>query len=260
MGLFGKLFEKKECSICGGEIGLLGNRKLEDGNMCKTCANKLSPWFTERRQSTIAEIEEQLAYREENKKKVEAFNVTRIMGEDKKVYLDEDKMQFMVTDAKEKDFVENNPDVLDFSQVLGVDLDTDESRSEEKRQTADGEFVSYNPPRYTYRYDFNLTIRVRHPYFEEMKFQLNKWSVTVKETGRRGMFGGGGHADHPEVREYQEMGFEIKRVLTEARQAGRDAAAAAAAPKQAATCPWCGATTMPDANGCCEYCGGSLNG
>lgn len=30
MGLFGKLFDKKECAICGGEIGLLGNRKLED--------------------------------------------------------------------------------------------------------------------------------------------------------------------------------------------------------------------------------------
>ena len=29
MGLFGKVFEKKECSICGGEIGLLGNRKLK---------------------------------------------------------------------------------------------------------------------------------------------------------------------------------------------------------------------------------------
>ena len=33
MGLFGKLFEKKSCDICGGEIGLLGNRKLEDGNL-----------------------------------------------------------------------------------------------------------------------------------------------------------------------------------------------------------------------------------
>lgn len=51
MGLFGKLFEKKECAICGGEIGLLGNRKLEDGNMCKACAAKLSPWFDERRHS-----------------------------------------------------------------------------------------------------------------------------------------------------------------------------------------------------------------
>ena len=26
MGLFGKMFEKKTCSICGGEIGLLGNQ------------------------------------------------------------------------------------------------------------------------------------------------------------------------------------------------------------------------------------------
>ena len=57
MGLFGKLFDKKECSICGDEIGLLGNRKLEDGNMCKNCAAKLSPWFSDRRESTVAEIQ-----------------------------------------------------------------------------------------------------------------------------------------------------------------------------------------------------------
>ena len=44
MGLFGKMFEKKTCSICGGEIGLLGNRKLEDCNLCKECARKLSPF------------------------------------------------------------------------------------------------------------------------------------------------------------------------------------------------------------------------
>ena len=39
------LFDKKFCDICGDKIGLLGNRKLEDGNMCKDCAKKLSPFF-----------------------------------------------------------------------------------------------------------------------------------------------------------------------------------------------------------------------
>lgn len=53
MGLFGNLFEKKICSVCGEEIGLLGNRKLEDGNLCKNCAKKLSPWFSDRRHSTV---------------------------------------------------------------------------------------------------------------------------------------------------------------------------------------------------------------
>ena len=32
------LFDKKYCDICGEKIGLLGNRKLEDGNLCKDCA------------------------------------------------------------------------------------------------------------------------------------------------------------------------------------------------------------------------------
>ena len=56
MALFGKLFEKKVCDLCGGEIGLLGNKKLEDGNCCKECAGKLSPWFDERRHSTVEQI------------------------------------------------------------------------------------------------------------------------------------------------------------------------------------------------------------
>ena len=47
------LFDKKFCGICGGKIGLFGNRKLEDGNLCKDCAAKLSPWFSERRHSTL---------------------------------------------------------------------------------------------------------------------------------------------------------------------------------------------------------------
>lgn len=32
------LFDKKICDICGEKIGLLGNRKLDDGNLCKDCA------------------------------------------------------------------------------------------------------------------------------------------------------------------------------------------------------------------------------
>ena len=61
------LFDKKYCDICGEKIGLLGNRKLEDGNLCKDCAKQLSPWFSDRRRSTVEDIKRQLAYREENR-------------------------------------------------------------------------------------------------------------------------------------------------------------------------------------------------
>ena len=44
-------------------IGLLGNRKPEDGNLYKDCAKKLSYWFDDRRHSTVDEIKAQLAYR-----------------------------------------------------------------------------------------------------------------------------------------------------------------------------------------------------
>ena len=76
------LFDKKYCDICGEKIGLLGNRKLEDGNLCKDCAKKLSPWFSDRRRSTVEDIKGQLTYREENREKAAQFCTTRSFGED----------------------------------------------------------------------------------------------------------------------------------------------------------------------------------
>ena len=268
MGLF-DAFKKKQCDICGGEIGMLGNRKLEDGNMCKTCARKLSPWFDERRHSTIAQINEQLAYREANKDSVAAFRVTRVFGESTKLYLDEDAGVFLVTDEPMKKWAEDNPDVVAFGDVTGVDVDVDEDRTEQKREDAEGNSVSYNPPRYTYYYNFNLVIHVRHPYFDTISFRLNSRQIDIDSVGGgsfRAGFGMGGRmggfnpSGYPEYQQYMNMGEEIKAALLNVRQQSRDAAAAAAAPKAALTCPWCGATTTPDANGRCEYCGGSLNG
>lgn len=280
MGFFGKLFEKKECSVCGGEIGLLGNRKLENGNLCKNCASKLSPWFSDRRQSTVEEIQEQLAYREANQKKVASFHITHTLGERTKVLLDEDAGLFMVTAARNLE--DANPDVLSFADVTGCKLDIDESRTEIEYKDKDGERKSFNPKRYAYSYDFYIVINVNNPYFSEIRFQLNSSAVDNDEetlldgpdavrrprSGMRGGFGGGmvigsltSNAEEVrssvEYRQYEEMGREIRDALLQVRQQVREEAVA---PKTAVTCPYCGATTMPDASGCCEFCGGAVNG
>ena len=44
MGLF-DVFKKKDCEICGKEVGMLGYKKLQDGEICNACAKQLSPWF-----------------------------------------------------------------------------------------------------------------------------------------------------------------------------------------------------------------------
>lgn len=256
MGLF-DMFKKKECSICGGEIGLLGNRKLEDGNMCKECANKLSPWFSDRRESTIAQIKEQLEYREANKNAVAAFHTTLTLGDNKKILIDEDARKFMVTSAR--NITEANPDVLDFSQVTGCRLDIDEHSREEKTKDKEGKSISYNPPRYDFYYDFEMTIFVNHPYFDEIKFKLNSSSVETTNGVAVPMSRKPNPRFNMDYKEYEALGREIEKILTSARQMVRNEAIAASAPKIAVTCPFCGATTTPDASGCCEFCGGSVN-
>jgi len=260
------LFDKKFCSVCGEKIGLLGNRKLEDGNLCKNCAAKLSPWFSERRHSTVEDIKGQLAYREENKAAVAAFHTTRSLGKNTKVLLDEDNRKFMV--ARTGNYTNENPDVLDYSQVTGCDLDIEEDRDELTRKDSEGKSVSYNPPRYEYSYDFYVTIRVNHPYFDEIRFQLNSSSVNTGDRSMGGASGNGWRVNSATIRigagvndyyEYVNMGNEIREALTAARQEVRDEVVAANTPKTARICPGCGASTVGDANGCCEYCGSALN-
>ena len=236
------LFDKKFCSICGEKIGLLGNRKLEDGNLCKECAQKLSPWFSERRHSTVEEIKGQLAYREANKAEVSAFHTTRTMGDRTKVLLDEDGGKFMVTSAS--NLLEANPDVLKFEDVTGCDLDIDERKVEQKMKNAEGKEVSYNPPRYKYEYNMSVVIYVNNPYFDDMRFQINSSTLHGKTD--------------PDYRRCEAIGLEIRKTMNQIREGIREGIEAAAAPKTAVTCPSCGASTIPDANGCCEYCGAAL--
>lgn len=241
MGLFGKMFEKKNCTICGKELGVVfGKAKIEDGHICKDCEAKLSPFFQNRRHSTTAQIQEQLNYREANKPAVAAFHATRTIGSTTKVYIDEDASKFIVTDKAPSLWADANPDVLDFSQVTGADYEVDEREYEETRTNSQGEEVSYNPPRYRYETDIYCVIYVSHPYFERIRFRLNPSTIN-----------GRGSA---ELRKWEDAAREIKEALTSIRTEHR----ASMAPKTAVTCPHCGATTMPDANGRCEYCGGAI--
>lgn len=165
------LFDKKFCDVCGEKIGLLGNRKLEDGNLCKDCAKKLSPFFSERKQSTVAEIKEQLAYREENERRLSSFRPTRTFGDGMKVYIDEAAGNFIV--SRMNDWKSGNPDIIALSQVTSANLDISENRRELYYEDNDGNEQSYVPPRYEYEYDFNVVINVNSPWFSQIKFELN---------------------------------------------------------------------------------------
>ena len=176
------LFDKKICDICGKEIKLLGNRKLDDGNMCKDCAAKLSPWFTGRKRTSVAAIKEQLAYREENEKKLKSFNPTRIVGDHYKFYIDEPNKCFVVSYLNTK-WREANPDLIRFSDVRNMSVKIDEDEDELYYKDSEGKSVSYNPPRYEYEYDFKFHIDVEHPYFDDMDFTLNGSSGKPENPG-----------------------------------------------------------------------------
>ena len=187
MGLFDKIkdaMEKKECVFCGKEIGLLGKKKLEDGVTCKDCVALLSPWFTDRKNSTVAEIDQQLAYREENRKNLESFNGTAEYGEDAEIFIvDEPNRRFIVLPRRNTDVARYNPDILSFDDITEMKLDISYHSTEEKRRNSDGQQVSYVPPHFEHSFDFYLNIETRHPYAHKHRAHLNGRTLKVHTLG-----------------------------------------------------------------------------
>ncbi len=188
------LFDKKFCDVCGEKIGLLGNKKLEDGNLCKDCAKKLSPLFSERRHSTVDEIKKQLAYREENAVLLESFTPDRTYGRSKKVFVDTAARKFVVTFFD--DWKYDSPDLISFDQVKNVQCEVKEDRTELFYKDSEGKNKSYSPPRYEFEYDFNVVLTIDSPWFDEIKINL----------------AGSPAPNSPHTAEYQECEFQMKEL------------------------------------------------
>jgi len=194
------LFDKKECAICGKSVGMLGSRKVEDGTICSECTKKLSPFFSERKRSTVAEIQQQLNYREQNKQELMHFSPTRTFGEGStKIYLDERQRKFVV--SRKSDYRAENADIIDVAQVTGVRYDVEEHRTEIYMNDSSGNRRSYNPPRYNEEYEFNIFINVNSPYFSEIHFELTSG---MRRPNSR-------YTD--EYRRYEQMANEIVMAL-----------------------------------------------
>jgi len=191
------LFDKKNCSICEAKTNMLTNRKLADGNLCVNCTKQLSPFAEGRKNQTVAEIQDHLAYREANKAEVASFNPTREFGEGGQflglgdtahVYIDDDKKAFILTRSKK--WREQNPDVIKFSQIKDCTYSVDQrSAITQGASTKTSER----------EYDTFLKVSVDSPYFEVAKLQINDGPTSS-------------HIDSDQV-EYTRLAQDIKDAL-----------------------------------------------
>ena len=171
--------------------------------MCKDCAKKLSPFFSDRRSSTIDEIKQQLAYREQNKVALKSFRPNLTFGDGKKIYVDMANGNFVVSSFSPNNWDDENPDVMALSSIMSCNLKIDEDKDEIYTQGKDGQRVSYNPPRYKFYYNFILEFAVNNPYFDDFRVQLNTFRVEGMGT--------------MEYNKYQQMAMEVINTLTPGR-------------------------------------------
>ena len=176
------LFDAKYCSICATKIGLLGGRKLADGILCKDCAKKLSPLFSDRRESTVAQIQAQLEYREANKADVAAFKPSKLFELNRYLFVDEENGTFLVNYRKA--YENDNPDVIRLSQITGFEPEYKETKKEVKGKDAEGKEFSYKPPRWETEYEIGLNVKIDSPWFDEVSLKIGD-DIVIPSVGNQ---------------------------------------------------------------------------
>ena len=285
MGIFDR-FKKQDCEICGKEVGMFGYKKLEDGEICKDCVKLLSPWFEDRRHATVAQIKEQIAYRQRNARELENFAISRQIGKNEYImYIEEVDgipTRFFVTNRS--DYKAVNPDIISFKDVVSCVTDVDERHEEIKQRNSEGQMVSYRPPRYKHHYNFYIKMEIRNnPYFNEIKFRINSSDIILETEGDvGGGIGGavmagilqgagistvGAQVNTPgnfsEKRRYAECAMicqKIELAVEDGKRGAQPVAVTPAAPVQEAPkpkfCPNCGAPY--EGGKFCQNCGSKL--
>ena len=265
---------------------MFGYKKLEDGEICKDCLKLLSPWFEDRRHTTVAEIKEQIAYRQRNAKELEHFTISRQLGKYEYImYIEEVNgvpTRFFVTN--QSDYKAVNPDIISFKDVVSCITDVDERHEEIKYRNSEGQTVSYRPPRYNHHHNFYIRMEIRNnPYFHEIKFRINSSDIVLETEGDvGGGIGGavlagvlqgagintrGAQADTPgnfsERRRYAECAAicqKIEQAVEDGKRGAQPAAVIPAPPVQEAPkpkfCPNCGAPY--EGGKFCQNCGSRL--
>lgn len=171
------LFSRKECDVCKKKLSLAEGLKCLDGSICSECKKKMSPLFTDYKNTPIEKIKEHLVYREANKSRVKAFVAAETFGEYPKVMVDRKHNWFIVTKATK--LSDENPDVFDLSDTQNVLVEIEENKRELHFTNKKGKTCSYKPARYEFAYQFKVNIQTNHPFIKMISLKITKEDVKI---------------------------------------------------------------------------------
>lgn len=245
------LWGDKICIFCGTQAGMLTGAKRSKCTLCKNCNSEFTPWLNESNCNSRDKIIEYLNYRKENKQKLGKFDTTRHFGYYDSICIDEDECEFYIKPYGKK-LSSYTADIINCICITEINLIIDEHYETAEADGAIEKLASMVNPRYLFTYNLSLNIKIKHPWINEFTIKLNKDTIQVKTSAKRGTTPISPRAQDPTFKKYEDLGNDIKTALEVLRKNARQKLNA---PVTSPICARCGAPISSNHSKCCDYCG-----
>lgn len=261
---------QKFCLICGKPIGFFSKVKLSNGLCCQECLKARLPIKTPSPNLlSVNQLTQQIEYSKKNRETLMALSVSKIFGDATKIYIDEKKKSFFI--SNKSNYTIDNPFVFSFDDIVSCEFEITESKTEIRYKNSSNEIKSFNPPTYAHSYNFFIEMNLKNEYSSHVNIALNLRPIdngqkTIIDLSKGGLldklsdtFGktrtyNGNTSNASEVmssleyKKYFKMGESIEQFFGEAKKQILNS-------QKLKKCKWCGCSIEETVNNCPNCCG-----
>ena len=115
-------FIELNCDLCHFKLTPYGSKVLKDGIICRSCAEELSKWLTDKqlKQLSLQDIENHLQYRTKNLEHIKNFKFEKVIKGRYSLYIDSENREFVI--SKAMDLVADNSDVIRADSIESIQI------------------------------------------------------------------------------------------------------------------------------------------
>lgn len=162
------------CGVCNSPLNVINSKRVGEGYICKTCLSNISNYY-DKKNNTYEAIVNHIRQRMNERREIEQFYPTLILGECNYIFIDDKTSRFII--SSKDNYRTSNPDLFFFSDVISCKKRIETKKEEVRYKDSNDNLKSFVPQYFAYSYNFYVDIQLNVKGYKIIQLKLNNKNI-----------------------------------------------------------------------------------